>query len=228
MLQKWESGSSIMGDVGSMAGAAIGAYVGGAPGAQVGAGIGRAAGGVADWLWAGPSNEQLWAQQGSIAGAIFGKAWSERANQTMWQVAQDLPLAQSGKLDMLSAMFHPRTLQDVMAKLNSFGHDVQDEWAAIFENDTRSVLQNSLGLNDRQAAEAMAPLFDQAIQMAIENGETISDEMLRMINWGLSQGIELEMDESAFASSLESLLSRDTINMDQVNALLVVAGQFEL
>ena len=222
---KWEHGSSMMGDISSLAGAGLGAYVGGAAGAQVGAGVGRVAGGVMDWLFGGPSNEQLWADQGSQAGRIFGSAWSEAANQTMLQVAQNISLAKSGKLDMLSAMYHPDTLQQVMAKLTEFGHDVQDYWVSIFEDDTRSVLQNSLGLSEAQAAEAMAPLFDTAIKLAIENGETISDEMLRMINWGLSQGIELEMDESAFASTLENLLSRNTINMDQVNALLAVAEQ---
>jgi len=141
--------------------------------------------------FSGPTNEQLLASQGKIAGQIWGEAFSAEVASIMAKVAEKLPRALSGKVDVLAAMWHPETLTAVINELTAVTTAGLEQWARDIERHVKPVLMTTLGFSELEAAKMIAPLFEELMRKAIESGVAVGSEFERMIGWVKSLGIEM-------------------------------------
>lgn len=176
--------------IGGIAGGKIGFALGGKLGAQIGTAIGTVAGQFLGDLIDGPSTQQLMEQGGKNAGKIFGAAWSSQAQSAFEATLNSIPKAASGKVDVLAAMWHPNTVKEVLENITDMGLTAQNTWAANLEDNVKPVLINTLGMTESEAAEAMAPLFEEILSK-LEPGAPISESMQSMIDWAQQLGVDL-------------------------------------
>jgi hypothetical protein len=141
-------------------------------------------------IFGGPTDQQLLADQGKKAGATFGTAFDAEAQAAMERIANQLPKAASGAIDIAAAMWHPETVDEILDNITDMGLTAQNEWAQNLEDHTRSVLQNNMGLGDEAAAAAMAPLLQEILDK-IAPGGPMDNDLKRMVDWAESFGIEL-------------------------------------
>ena len=156
-------------------------------------------------MFGSATDESLLASQGKQAGAIFGNAWSAEAASSMANLSKTLK-TKGGQADVLAAMWHPETVKEILAKVTDMGKKVQDEWAANLEHKVKPVLISTMGMKESEAAQAMAPLFNEILEKIGPNGK-ISDEMRRMIDWAKGVGVALGdgLDSAAESKSFREL-----------------------
>lgn len=174
-------------------GDAFGGALGGAIGAAIpvlGQLVGNQIGSFIANAFSGPSNQELFAQAGTKAGQIFGANWSTAAQSAMERVGNSIQKAASGKVDIVAAMWHPETLIEVLKKIETAGVDVQKTWAQNLEDNVKPVLMTTLGMTEAEAAQAMAPLFNEILSK-IAPGAPIDAEFQRMLDWAVSMGVQL-------------------------------------
>ena len=149
---------------------------------------------VGSWIigaFAGPSNEELLKRQGELAGRIFGDAFTSEVADIMAKVAEKLPRAASGKIDVLAAMWHPETVAAAIKNLTSVTTAELERWAHDIEDHVKPVLMTTLGFSETEAAQMIAPLFAELLSKALESEASIGPVFQRMISWVESLGIEI-------------------------------------
>lgn len=128
---------------------------------------------------------------GSIWGVSYTAAMQQAVNAATRDIANNSNMTLEGRgIVEHHAIYHPDVVKEVFASISNWSAGVQDQMAHLLEHSTKAVLMNSMGLSEAQAAERMAPLFQQVISQVGEAG--LSGEMARMVEWVKRFGVELD------------------------------------
>jgi len=189
-------------------------------------GIGAAVGWISS-LFGAPSIEEYAASSGKSAAQAFGIAYTSEMDQWILKAAEQIAAVtgKEARKHMSEARWMPSVVGQMLEQMTDFGWAEQERLALILEQHTRSVLQNVMGMSNEEAASAMAPLFDAAIAKAIEAGEALSDNLMRMIDWARDMGVELSIPVDKITSSLLDMAEAGKENEAGFKNLLYLAYQ---
>lgn len=193
----------------------------------IGPALGQLAGPIAGWIvgaLAGPTNEELLARQGETMGRIWGDAFSAQAAAALEKVAEQLPRAGSGKYDVVFASYHPDTLRALMDDLTEFGAATQRKLAESMGHGV-NYLRDKLHISHAEAFAMMAPAFEQAVDLALQFGETLNPELTALIEHAKNLGVAIEVDAGKFTTALEGFLAQSDISVQALANLRTLAGQ---
>ena len=175
-------------------------------------------------LWkafSGPTNEELAASAAAQLGERFGISFSDAAIK---EIAERLPRALSGKIDVDFAAVSPEALQQVLDQLDSFGQAIQAKLAESAAHGV-NMMMAKLGLTHAQAFEMMSPVFEGAIEKALESGELLHQTFLNLIEHARNLGVEIEVPIEKFTEALLELLEAEELDIEALERLGLLAEQ---
>ena len=175
-------------------------------------------------LWkafSGPTNEELAASAAQELGARFGIEFSEAA---LLEIAERLPRAASGKVNVIAAGFTPEALQQVLDQLDTFDQAVQ---AKLAESAAHGVnyMRDLLGITHAEAFEMMSPILEGAIEKALESGEVLHQSFVNLIEHARNLGVEIAVPVEKFTEAMLALLEAEELDLEALERLGILAEQ---
>ena len=193
----------------------------------VGQALSGVIGKVGSWLtglFTGPSNEELLASQGEEAGRIFGEAFTAEAQSVMERVANELPMAKSGKVDVRSAMLHPDTLAAVLEGATSLDASFLQTFGENIGHGVNT-MRDVLGISHEEAFEMYAPVFEELVGRAMEEGVQLNDTILGLIEHARNLGVELDISVDTFATKISELFESGDLDSAKFGNMVKLAEQ---
>jgi hypothetical protein len=175
-------------------------------------------------LWrafTGPTNEDLAAGGAKELKNLFGVTIDPKS---LLKLAEKLPRAESGKVDIEFAKVHPETLQQILKQLESFTPHVQAKFAQSIASGI-GYLQSKLGLSLEQAFQKMQPVLQGSIAKAISSGEILDQKLLDLINHAKNLGIAIGASAKQFSQSLAEMIRSGSLTEEKITNIKFLAGQ---
>jgi len=80
-------------------------------------------------------------------------------------------------------------------------------------------------MTESEAAKAMGSTFEAVIGKALETGNVLSDNMMRMIRWAQQLGTEISIPADAFSEALQRIIEAGEIGSEKFENLIQLAEQ---
>lgn len=181
-------------------------------------------------IFSKPSIEVYAESSGKALAQAFGIGYTKEMDAWITQAAAEIAkrLGSETRKHMSEAKWVPSVISKIIEGMASFSRADQENLAHILETHTRSVLENVLKLSPEQAAGEMAPIFEKAIQKALSAGESLSENMMRMLQWAQSMGANIEIPADAFHDALQKLVETGDVGSEKFENLITLAQQLGL